>query len=154
MHSVAAHPKRTSVRVPVYFRLRGDPMESSRTCILLLLVTAFQIACGNSNMTTRRLQTLSVSPAVANPGAGESVQFTATGTFSTQPSPAMVMPSQWYESQSDGQPSSAGIVSVDQNGLAHCQAGGTSWVGAMASSGPDMPATSTFVRGTGQINCP
>jgi hypothetical protein len=129
-------------------------MKKCGTCILLLLVFTLQPACGG-NVATRRLQAIALSPAVANPSTtAESVQFTATGTFTTPPSPAMVTPSQWYESKSDGQPSTAGLVSVDQSGMARCQGSGTSWVGALASSGPDMPGTSTAVRGTAQINCP
>lgn len=129
-------------------------MKSGRTCILLCSVAILEIACGSSSMATRRLQMLSLSPPVATPSAGESVQFTATGTFTTPPSPAMVTPSQWYETRSDGQPSNAGIVSVDQNGVSRCQTSGTSWVSALASSGPDTPGTSVAVRGTAQINCP
>jgi hypothetical protein len=126
-------------------------MKKYGSCILLLL---FAVSCGSNNMATRRLQTLSLNPAIANPAVGATVQFTASGTFNVPPSPDSVVPSQWFESRSDGNPSSAGVVSVDQAGLARCLGSGTSFVSAIAPTGPDMPGTSAMVRGTAQVNCP
>jgi hypothetical protein len=65
---------------------------------LVLIATAFTLACGSS---TRILQSVSLSPPAADAQSG-SVQFTATGYFNQQPSPAKLLTASWgacYQNQ-------------------------------------------------------
>lgn len=122
---------------------------------VLLIAIPMTLGCGSSsNNAMRQLQSLALSPAVANPAAGADVQFTATGRFNMPPSPDKVTPSSWFESTQVGRNAGSGIAAVDQTGLTHCQATGTTWITAISPSGPDHMGTSTMVAGTAQINCP
>ena len=100
---------------------------------LAVLAIAITLACGGSS--PRALQSLSLSPPTAN-AQGSTVQFTATGYFNDQPSPAKLLAANWgacYQNQRTT------AVSVSSDGLAQCAAGavGTYTVWAVAQSGRD-----------------
>jgi hypothetical protein len=129
---------------------------------LAILVIAITLACGSS---PRVLQSVSLSPPTAD-AQSSPVQFTATGTFDKQPSPAKLLTASWgacYQNQRTT------AVSVSTDGLAQCAAGavGTYTVWAVAQRGGDScgPAGSVpanpcggagecQVTGTAQLKCP
>jgi hypothetical protein len=130
---------------------------------LAIFAIAITLACGGSS--PRTLQSVRLSPPTSD-AQGSPVQFTATGYFSEQPSPAKLLTANWgacYQNQ----PTTA--VSVSANGLAQCAAGavGTYTVWAWAESGGDSCGTAGTVpanpcggagecqvTGTAQLMCP
>jgi Bacterial Ig-like domain (group 2) len=111
--------------------------------------------CGTNSM--RVLQSMTVTPAVADAAKspGGKVQFTATGTFSQPPSPAVVpfvepYTGSWMVSNPD-------VATVSQTGLAQCVPGasGTVDVKAIASANSaGFGAMSIAVTGTAKLTCP
>lgn len=142
---------------------------------LATLAIAVTLACGSSPP-AYLLQSVSLSPAFMH-AQGSPVQFTATGYFNQQPSPAELFSANWgacYQNQ----PTTA--VTVSSDGLAQCAAGavGTYTVWAVAQrggescgpAGSESPARSTNphktpanpcggsaecqVAGSAQLTCP
>lgn len=130
---------------------------------LAMLAIAVALACGSS---PRALQSVILSPPTAD-AQGKPVQFTATGSFNDQPSPASLSAANWgacYQNQRTT------AVSVSADGLAHCAVGavGTYTVWAWAESAADscggnngeVPANpcggsgGCQVTGTAQLTCP
>ncbi len=124
-------------------------------CLALLGSVGAQILGCSSGMNTvasRRLQTITLTPATAtgHDTSDGQVQFVATGSFTSAPTPVTpLQASSWLISD-------AGIATVNSTGLAQCLAGtmGRVTVKAVASSGSDMVSTSTAVTGTAQFSCP
>jgi hypothetical protein len=88
---------------------------------LLLAAAAIMLACGSSQHSQQTLQSVTLSPASAdaqNYPNGQ-VQFTATGTFATMPSPVTPLPVTWNTCNVNGQPQ----ISVSTTGVAQCNAG-------------------------------
>lgn len=82
---------------------------------LLLLAAVIALACGSS--TERILQSITISPATAE----EQAQFTATGYFTTHPSPVTPFAATWGACAQEWEPTSA--VSISSSGLAQCSTG-------------------------------
>jgi hypothetical protein len=134
--------------------------------VLAVLAIAITLACGSSPP-PRILQSVSLSPPTAD-AQGSPVQFTATGYFNEQPSPAELLAANWgacYQNQRTT------AVSVSADGLAQCAAGavGTYTVWAWAESAADScggnngevpanPCGGASVEcqptGTAQLTCP
>ena len=88
------------------------------------------------------------------------MQFTATGSFSMQPTPAPVINATWCISDANGCVANAGAT-VDANGMAQCNPGfmGMVMVKAMVSNGAGSPVmmmgpTGVMISGTAQLTCP
>jgi hypothetical protein len=121
---------------------------------MLLIAIPLAVSCGSGDNGKRQMLSLALDPAVANPAPGANVQFTAIGTFNKPPSPDKVNPMPWLETAVDGLHGGTGIATVDQSGLAHCNATGTTWITATALSGVLNGFDPALVRGTAQMNCP
>jgi len=131
--------------------------------LFILCISALVLAissCGGGSMNANRmLLSMSISPAAADAQQfpNGQVMFTATGTFSQPPSPAMVTfvaPFSGSWSVSDLR-----IATIDSNGMAQCVSGqsGTVTVNAIASANaPVGPgAMSVGVRATpATLTCP
>lgn len=129
------------------------------TCLLVVLVVIAAYAVGCSAMNSNRvLQSIAVTPSNANAqnSAMGQVQFTATGTFSKPPSPALVPFVDPYSGS--WAISDLNIATINQSGLAQCMPGrsGTVTVTAIASSNSatGMGQMSTAVQGTAKLTCP
>lgn len=131
---------------------------SASLLVVLVVIAAYAVGCGAMNSSNRVLQSIAVTPSNANAqnSAMGQVQFTATGTFSKPPSPALVPFSDPY-SGSWGI-SNLNIATINQSGLAQCMPGksGTVTVTAIASSNSatGMGQMSTAVQGTAKLTCP
>ena len=131
--------------------------------LLVILAIVMISACGSS---PRVLQSVSLSPAMAD-AQGAPVQFTVTGYFNQQPSPATLSTTNWgacYQNQSTTD------VSVSSDGMAQCANGAvgtyTVWTWAERSGGscgsstlplpvnPCGGAGECQVTGTAQLTCP
>ncbi len=66
-------------------------MNRYSVLILLLLVTLFTLACGDSSSSNRQLESINIK-ATADV---EQVQFTASGTFSAPPTTVAPLPVDW-----------------------------------------------------------
>jgi hypothetical protein len=114
--------------------------------------------CGMNSMSSNRvLQSMTVSPAVANAASSPDgkVQFKASGTFSKPPSPDVVTFVAPYSGS--WTVSDLHLATISQSGLAQCVAGATGTVDVIAiasanSAGPG--AMSIAVRGTAKLTCP
>ncbi len=134
--------------------------------ILAILTIAITLACGSSP-SPRSLQSVSLSPPTAD-AQGNPVQFTATGYFNEQPSPATLTAANWgacYQNQRTT------AVSVSAEGVAQCAAGAvgtyTVWAWAESAAGscggnngevPANPCGGASAQcqptGTAQLTCP
>ncbi len=124
--------------------------------VLLLFVSLEMMACGSG----RRLQSISVSPAVAD---GQDfpnglVQFTATGTFNMSPTTVTPLKVIWSLGFRPAIACPPNCVAIDSNGVGCC-GGGTmgATVQASAPSDPSLPLTTPnvpMVVGTATLNCP
>ncbi|HZC21859.1 MAG TPA: hypothetical protein VE866_00860 [Candidatus Binatia bacterium] len=142
-------------------------MRKYPVSVLVLAVLAIGIssACGSSPA-PRALKSVSLSPLTAD-AQGSPVQFTATGYFNDQPSPAKLASVNWgacYQNQRTS------AVSVNSEGLAQCGAGAvgtyTVWAWAESAAGscggnngetPANPCGGGGVcqpTGTAQLTCP
>jgi hypothetical protein len=127
---------------------------------LFLVSTILLAGCGS----TRELQAVAISPAVADAQTfsnGE-VSFTATGKFSNAPTPTTLTSADisWCVGSANG--TCAGNVNpgatVDQNGGAKCVSGFSGTVTILAGSGGSVitPDSGTHLKtfGTAQLTCP
>jgi hypothetical protein len=126
--------------------------------VLLLALAVVLLACGSSH---RLLQSVSISPLMADAN-GSAVQFTASGFYSTPPSPITPLAANWGACDLNGSVTNA--VWLSTTGLAHCAAGsvGTYTVWAWAPSGetvcPDVVTAcgegGCQVTGIAELTCP
>jgi hypothetical protein len=88
---------------------------------LLVLAAAMALACGSS--AGHKLQSVTISPAIADAQnyPGGLVQFTATGTYTAPPSPVTPLAATWGACDQAGNGTSE--ISVSANGLAQCARG-------------------------------
>jgi hypothetical protein len=129
---------------------------------LLVLAAVITLACGSSAGHT--LQSLTISPAVANAQdyPGGMVQFTASGTYTAPPSPVTPLAATWGACDLAGNGTSG--VSVSANGLAQCASGAAGtymvWAFDLNASGPRCNVITACgggcgrVTGTAQLTCP
>jgi hypothetical protein len=128
--------------------------------LLFVVALAFQgINCGSSSSmnSNRVLNSIAVTPATANAQGGQ-VQFTATGTFSTPPSPAVLT----FASPNVGSfvvdPAMATIVSSNGGTVTvKCVSGasGTTTITANACAfATGTMGTCVPVMGSAKLTCP
>jgi hypothetical protein len=130
---------------------------------LLIVAAVLSLACGSSSQ-NHLLQSTTVSPATADAQQfpNGQVQFTATGQYTTQPSPVTPLETSWGVCHNG-----AGTTDVSINsstGVAQCSAGasGTYTVFTVNPSNPRGPncmaitacGGGCFVTGTAQLKCP
>jgi hypothetical protein len=136
-------------------------LESLSVCLALISVTALGLAlngCGMNSMSSNRvLQSMTVSPAIANAASSRDgkVQFKAAGTFSKPPSPDVVTFVAPYSGS--WEVSNPAVATISQSGLAQCvtAASGAVDVIAIASANSAGPgAMSIAVRGIAKLTCP
>jgi hypothetical protein len=126
----------------------------------LALVAVVMISCGSSSIPDagRVLLSIAVTPSAADPQGGQ-VVFTANGTFSVAPSPAVVTFAVPYTggfvvaTNSSGQEIATIVATGAGTATVQCVAGmsGTVEVGATALANN---GTATTVSGIAQIKCP
>lgn len=129
---------------------------------LLIATAAITLACGSST-SSRRLQSVTVSPATATAQNGE-FQFTATGFYTMSPTKVMPLTATWGACL---QQAATSDVTVSTGGLAQCtaSASGTYTIWAFDTN-PAKPGFGTCtaitacgggcnrVTGTAQLTCP
>jgi hypothetical protein len=113
--------------------------------------------CGMNSMSNRVLQSITVSPAIADAARSPDgkVQFKASGTFTKPPSPDVVTFVAPYSGS--WAVSNLQVATISPSGLAQCVPGasGTVNVIAVASANSAPPgAMSIAVRGTAKLTCP
>lgn len=119
--------------------------------LFLLLSVALTLACGAGHP---NLKTISVSPASASASLSGTVGFTAMGIFTDNSSRDLTPPDglSWRSSNS-------AIASIDDAGLATCNASGQVIVTASAPVNLQLTInngisnTAQTIRGTGTLNC-
>lgn len=130
--------------------------------LLLLSVLLFAVLATPGCGSNRQLQSIAVSPAVADAQdfPDGKVQFAAAGAFSRSPTPVSPLTVKWsigpwfnVAQRTD--------VTVDSNGVAQCLGFvGTVQVWATAAVNPDVPPAqidpfkTKTVLGTAQLTCP
>jgi hypothetical protein len=137
------------------------PERQTIAAATLTVLLAFRmLACGSSN-SNRVLESMTITPAIADAQnfPNGQVQFTATGQFSKPPSPDQVTFVAPYSGQwSFADANSANIATIGSNGLAQCKSGasGTATVLATASanSGNGAQNTSVARTSTATLTCP
>ena len=135
---------------------------------LLLLALLASLSCGSGN---RKLQSVTLDPPAADARdfPNGQVQFSATGTFSQPPSPALLTSNDvsWCVGpQTNVMNPTAGVcvgnvvpfATVDQNGLARCNASsqGTVYILAGTPMVSVMPDQGSLLKvfGSAQLTCP
>ena len=140
--------------------MRGRRVRNVARLAGMLAVASATVGCGSMGSSSNRvLQSMTVSPAIAdaqNFPQGQ-VQFSAMGTFSKAPSPALVpvpfvspYTGSWLSANSN-------VATISQNGVAQCVAGasGTVTIQAVVSSNSAMGTQmSTGVSASSQLTCP
>lgn len=82
-------------------RQRSDKINRARTILVICgLGISFSImaSCGGSSMTPHQLIAIAVSPTGAGANQGDTVPFSATGTFAQAPTTQTNIPAQWTSS--------------------------------------------------------
>lgn len=128
-----------------------------RLVVLVSLAVLALSGCGSSN---RLLTAISVSPATGQPADSAGIQFTATGTFTQSPMTVAPLTVTWSFTGNLSIPNPP-LVSIDSNGLAHCNGfKGSVAVYAMRSTDPNAalppagPGTGMgLVSGTARLTC-
>jgi hypothetical protein len=116
-----------------------------RSFVLVFILAS--LGCGSA---TRELQSITITPNVADPATSPSgeVLFTATGNFNKPPMQEARLSVSWSVSDLT-------IASIDDNGLARCTSGATGTVtvtGTTTALG--LPVSkSQFWRGTAILKC-
>jgi len=124
---------------------------------LFLAAAAIALVCGSN--TPHTLQSVTVTPATAS---GEA-QFTATGYFTSMPSPVTPLQAIWgacIKTATTEQPTTA--VTVSTNGLAQCVSGASgtftvwasSWNSATCNVITPCNGGCAAITGTAQLTCP
>ncbi len=132
---------------------------SASVLTLVVVMAAQTLGCGSMYSSSNRvLQSVTVTPANADAQnfiMGQ-VQFTATGSFSQPPSPAIVP----FQPPYTGSWSSSNlkIATISQSGLAQCMAGAAGQVTISAivssNSATGTGQMSTAVSGKTTLTCP
>ncbi len=118
---------------------------------LLLLLLALTVSCGAGHP---NLKSITVTPATATATTTGSVGFTATGIF-TDNSSRTLTPADGLSWRS----SNTTIASIDDAGLASCNAPGSVTITASAPENLQLTVnngisnTAPTIRGTGTLNC-
>ena len=142
-------------------------MRRLSTFILVLFVSAvplLTVSCGGSSMSMqgRQLQSITVTPSMADPMKGSSgqVQFMAMGHFNMAPMTATI-PVMWsIGNPFSAQPVPAGVSIDATTGMARCSGFmGMVSIMAMAPMDPDVPVSQMSmmtmnVSGSAQLTCP
>jgi hypothetical protein len=129
--------------------------------LLLVVAAVLTLACGSNP--PRTLQAVSVNPptAVAATSLNDEIQFTATASYNSMPTPVTPAPAVWgacfQGANTEG-------VSVSANGLARCAAAGTYTVwafvvnpamkGACAGASDPCGGSCGGAVGTALLTCP
>ncbi len=117
--------------------------------VVALYLTSVTLACGGS--TPRQLQSITVSPAMADAQSTTSgqVQFTATGNFNKPPLTETPMTAAWAVSD-------VTIATIDNSGLAQCVASavGTATITGSVTVQPLDGQQGSTIKGTAQLTCP
>jgi len=127
-------------------------MNSCRA-LLVLLTASFFISLSSGCGSSRDLLAVSISPAAADAQnfPNGMVQFTATGTFSRDPTTATLGPNDvtWCVGTSTGTCGLIGLTGgvVDSNGMAHCANGFSGTVNVLAG----VPSTEPHTANTGAV---
>ncbi len=118
---------------------------------LLLFLLAFAVACGAGHP---NLKTITVTPATASASLQGSVGFSATGIFTNNTS-SMLTPADGLSWRS----SNPAVASIDDAGLASCNAPGSVTITASAPQNLQLTVnngisnTAVTIRGTGALTC-
>jgi hypothetical protein len=115
---------------------------------LLVLAATITLACGTSPR--RMLESVSLSPAMADAQnyPGGLVQFTATGTYTKAPSPVTPLSATWGACDSSG--ASTSQVSVSASGQARCASGAVGTYFVWAFDVIPLKVTCNVVNACGQ----
>lgn len=82
-------------------RQRSDKTNRARTILVICglgISFSMMASCGGSSMTPHQLIAIAVSPTGAGANQGDTVPFTATGTFAQAPTTQTNIPAQWTSS--------------------------------------------------------
>jgi len=135
--------------------------------VLFVVASTFVLSCGSSNRITvpgcgsfassnetGSLQSVTVCPAVAD-AQGSSIQFTAIGTYTTSPSPALMPTGVIWGACQQGQLTSDVTVA---NGLAKCASGASGTYTVWATGNPVCnvigPCGACGPTGNAELTCP
>ena len=137
--------------------VRSESVSLDLGLLLALVLGPAVNGCGTDMSSRRVLQSMTVTPALADAAKspGGEVQYTATGTFSRSPSPAVVPFVEPYTGS--WTVSNPAIATISQSGLAQCVPGasGTVDVKAIASANSaGMGAMSIAVTAMAKLTCP
>ena len=99
-------------------------------------------SCGGSSMTPHQLIAIAVSPTGAGANQGETVPFTATGTFAQAPTTQTNLPAQWTSSDT-----STATVNLS-TGAATCVG-----IGALVTITAAAAGTTGTLTGTAKLTC-
>lgn len=134
---------------------------ASLIALASLAVLALQaLGCGSNNNTTRSLQSVSVTPAIATAHnfPNGHVQFTATGTFTKAPSPAVLTFQPPYSGSFNIDLTVVKIVSKGTGTITvQCVQGasGKTTISAVACrNATGTGITCTFDSGSAELSCP
>jgi hypothetical protein len=128
--------------------------------VLLVAAAAFALACGSSpsSSSTRVPQAITLTPATAS---GGQVQFTATGYFTSMPSPVTPITATWGVCDLAGNTTTE--VTVSASGLAQCSTGASGSYTVWAFDVNPSTATCNVINacgggcgrvtGTAQLTC-
>jgi len=117
--------------------------------LLLLIVACLTLACGSSNNSNRKLQSITIN-AVANSGQ---ISFVATGSYNAPPMTVTPLPTFWYVMDPP-----TGYTLTTQPFVVSCSQPGIT-VTASAPVNPNAPATgpiqsTTMIVATAPLLCP
>ena len=127
---------------------------------ILLFVGLIALSCGGGTNPNRMLESISISPAVANAQNGQA-QFVATGTFSAPPVTVTQLPVNWIGPPLPLNPVACtpnSCPGINSQGLATC--GGISGTATITASAPRDPKLPLYtqnvptVTGTATLVCP
>jgi len=125
--------------------------------VLFVFVLLSIQACSNP---TRRLLSVTISPASGTPGGSSSqVQFVATGHYNTSPYTVTPLAATWGVAN----PGNQTVATTSQSGLATCSASGSTTVVAWVLPPPRGPVCNVIgpggvpcgaIAGTAKLTCP
>lgn len=125
---------------------------------LLVVTAAITLACGSSpTPTMHTLQSVAVAPAIADAKdfPGGAVTFTATGYYTSRPSPVEPLNAAWGACYQNAPTTDISI----SNGVAHCTAGASGNYSVFASVATTCTVITACgggcqVSGYAQLTCP
>jgi hypothetical protein len=134
-------------------RLKSHKMSWARTVLTISglgISLAMMASCGGSSMTPHQLIAIAVSPSGAGANQGDTVPFSATGTFAPPPTSQTNIPAQWASSDTT-------TATIDPNtGAATCVAIGgpvtiTASAAGMEGTLQSTAALTCAATGTGPV---